>query len=532
MLQLTKNKTRLLKLFFTQSERAFYMQELGRLLRKKPGVFQKTLNNLEKEGVLTSEYRANARFFKVNKSYPIYNELKSIISKQSALILFLICFFAQIAFCAENASESLVFTSLTDAVRVAYKNNKDIQIQEKEVEAARADIIGARSAFLPDVNAQASYTRRAAVPTATSALSSSKDYGVFAGYKNDNQVGVNATQTIYSGGANISSLRQKQLTFKSQEEGLRAKKLDVEFETKRLYYGLLFAYENQRIAQQLLGQAKAHFLEVKNRYERGTSSRFDLLQSKVQVSLLMPQLIQADNAVDLIKAELKKLLAFKQSADLRIEDRLRHIPIEIKESEFLKVAYLNKPEMIVKSLGIDISKWGIKYARSGWLPQVEGSADFSYRSGNLANIFNNRHNNWDVGVAVTVPIFDGFLTKSRVDAAKARYSQALISKDNVSDQVAVDVKQAVLNMKEAQTVIDSQKDNIAEAKEALKISEVRYISGVGINLDVLDSEVALAQVEQNLASGTYDYIMARASLERSMGTQVLKENKNENKAKN
>jgi len=532
MLQFTKNKARLLKLFYGQSDRAFYMQELGRLLRKKPGVFQKTLNNLEKEGILKSEYRANARFFKVNKSYPIYNELKSILSKQSALVLFLICFFTQIAFCSENDSRSLVFNSLTDAVRVAYKNNKDIQIQEKEVEAARADIMGARSALLPDINANASYTRRGAVPAATSSISGGKDYGVYVGYKNDNQVGVSATQSIYSGGANISNLRQKQLSFKSQEEGLRAKKLDVEFETKRLYYGLLFAYENQRIAQELLDQSKAHFLEVKDRYEHGTSSRFDLLQSKVQVSLLMPQLIQANNAVDLIKAELKKLLAFKQNVDFRVDDKLRHAPIEIKEEEFLKTAYLNKPEMIVKSLGIDINKWGIKYARAGWLPQVEASADYSYRSGNLSNMFNNRHNNWDVGIAVTMSIFDGFLTKSRVDAARARYSQALISKDNVADQVAVDIKQAILNLNEAQTVIDSQKDNIAEAKEALKISEVRYISGVGINLDVLDAEVALAQVEQNLASGTYDYIMAKASLERSMGTQVLKENKNENKSKN
>jgi len=108
----------------------------------------------------------------------------------------------------------------------------------------------------------------------------------------------------------------------------------------------------------------------------------------------------------------------------------------------------------------------------------------------------------------------------------------VLSKENLEDQISVDIKQACLNLKEAQTIIDSQEDNIAEAKEALKISEVRYINGVGINLDVLDAEVSLAQVEQNLASGTYDYIMARASLARTMGLELLKENKNENQAKN
>lgn len=57
------------------------MQELGRTLGKKPGSFQRALYNLEKEGILLSEYKANARFFMVNKSYPLYEELKSIVFK-------------------------------------------------------------------------------------------------------------------------------------------------------------------------------------------------------------------------------------------------------------------------------------------------------------------------------------------------------------------------------------------------------------------------------------------------------------------
>jgi len=78
---LTKNRAELLKLFLTNPEKAFYMQEIGRILEKKPGTFQRTLNNMVSEGILTSEYRANARFFKANKKYLIYKELKSIVFK-------------------------------------------------------------------------------------------------------------------------------------------------------------------------------------------------------------------------------------------------------------------------------------------------------------------------------------------------------------------------------------------------------------------------------------------------------------------
>lgn len=81
MKPMTKNRAELLKLLLTNPDRAFYMQEIGRILGKKPGVFQRTLNNMVSEGILKSEYRANARYFKADRDYPLYKELKSIVFK-------------------------------------------------------------------------------------------------------------------------------------------------------------------------------------------------------------------------------------------------------------------------------------------------------------------------------------------------------------------------------------------------------------------------------------------------------------------
>ncbi len=83
---LTKNRAELLKLFLTNPDQSFYIQEIGRILGKKPGIFQRTLNNMEKEGVLVSEYKANARYFKANKEYPLYREFKSIVFKTVGVV--------------------------------------------------------------------------------------------------------------------------------------------------------------------------------------------------------------------------------------------------------------------------------------------------------------------------------------------------------------------------------------------------------------------------------------------------------------
>jgi outer membrane protein TolC len=334
-------------------------------------------------------------------------------------------------------------------------------------------------------------------------------------------LGLSANETAFNGGANIANLKQSKLNLKIQEETLRARRLDVEFEAKRLYYGLLLAYDTERIAQNLVDQAEAHYDDVKDKFDQGTVSRFDLLQSAVHVSLQIPELVRAQRSIELIMAELNKLLSLPVYDPVQLSGRLVYSPIAVREGEFLKEAYADRPEMILKSLGVDMEKWSITMARAGRLPQVTGDMDLYYRGDRVGNMFNSRHKNWFAGVTVSIPVFDGFSTKAKVDEAKARYAQAGLEKENTADQTAVDVRKACLDLKQAEAIIISQRDSVVQAEEALRISEVRYDNGVGTNLDVLDSMVALSQVERNLVSGIYDYIMAKAYLYKTMGKSVI-----------
>lgn len=82
---LSINQQLLLRLFYTNPERSFYMQEIGKIVGKKPGVFQRTLNGLVEEGLVVSEYRVNARFFQANRKHPLYPEMRKIISKTAGV---------------------------------------------------------------------------------------------------------------------------------------------------------------------------------------------------------------------------------------------------------------------------------------------------------------------------------------------------------------------------------------------------------------------------------------------------------------
>ncbi len=437
------------------------------------------------------------------------------------------------ALCDEVKTNALSrIMSLKDAVHIAFLNNKDIQIQEEQIEAAKANIVAAQGLFLPTLDATGSYTYNGTSFQFPSNLAPNlkKDVAIFSGYQNDNKLDLSVNETVFNGGANIVNMKQARLGLKIQQETLRAKKSDVEFEAKRLYYGLLLAYETERIAEDLFGQAQAHYENVKSKFEQGTSSKFDVLQSKVQVSKVMPELVKAKNSIELIKADMKKLLSLKMTEDIGLkDDRLSSSYIDIKEEEFLKEAYASNPQMILRLMGVDMTRWGIEFARAGYGPFVNANFDYMYRSNSVRTMFNYKHTNWTAGATVTIPVFDAFSTKAKVDEAKVKYATAGLESENTSDQIAVDIKRACLDLTEARTIIDYEKDSIEEAKEALRISNIGYDNGVMTNLDVLDSQVSLSQVEKDLVEGIYDYLMARAFLDKTMGRELYKEESDGNK---
>lgn len=433
------------------------------------------------------------------------------------------------------APDKPIELTFKDALATAMMNNKEIQMQEEEIAVARANIVGAWSEFLPKVNLDFIYDHNDAVPDFSnipetpffSLKDTKRDLGIYFGYIDDNQFGFSLDQVVFDGGKNIAGLRASRLGLKIQREALRFKKQVIGFEVKRLYYGLLLAYETEKIAQELVDQSKQHYEEVQRKFDHGSASRFEVLQSKVQVTKAVPELVKAENAVKLVSAELNKLMGENIDREIKATDKMGFEPIRIDEAAFRCQAYLKRPEIIMQNLGLDVRKQNIEIARSGALPQMGFSFDYYYRNNEVAKMFDVRHRNWQAEVAVRIPIFDGFSAASKINETRARYEQSIIEREDFVEQVAVEVKKACFDLEQGEEMINALRDSTEEAEEALRIANTGYENGVVTNLDVLDTQISLSQVKVNYSEALYDYIMAKAYLEKVKGEDVMQGENNE-----
>lgn len=76
----TKNQSQILALLISHPGEELYMSEIGDAIGKRPGVFQKGINALEAQGIITSRKRGNQRLFRLNDKHPLLNEIKNIVA--------------------------------------------------------------------------------------------------------------------------------------------------------------------------------------------------------------------------------------------------------------------------------------------------------------------------------------------------------------------------------------------------------------------------------------------------------------------
>ena len=126
-----------------------------------------------------------------------------------------------------------------------------------------------------------------------------------------------------------------------------------------------------------------------------------------------------------------------------------------------------------------------------------------------------------IGVTGSWAIFDGFLTAGRVKEARATLSQAKISYDDAVRQVELEIQQAYSNLQQDRELYFSQSKNVDQAREALRLASARLGVGAGVQLDVLNAQLALTQAQSTRLSALSAYNTDLAEFDRATATDTI-----------
>lgn len=391
--------------------------------------------------------------------------------------------------------------NLERCIEISLKMHPGINASRSAVNVSQTRVEQARAGYYPQIDGSAGYSRLSQPSTGH------RSYDQYSG-------SVNLKQNIYDFGKTSGQLDIQKLNLSSSGADMENTEEQVVFNVKQAYFSLLKAKRNRDVAEESVGQFQKHLEQAKGFFEVGTKPKFDVTKAEVDLSNARLNLLRAENARKIAAVNLNNAMGVPEAAEYSVEDSLSFRKYEIKLYEAIENAYRSRPDLKALSVRKTAAERAVGLARTGYYPVINGNAGYS-RSGRSFL----PGEGWNVGVVLSVPVFNGFLTKYQIEEAKASLDGIKASEETLRQGILLDVQQAFLNLSLAEESIGAAELTVKQATENFDIANGRYAAGVGNPIEVTDAEVTLSNAKTTYNQSLYDYKIARAAIEKAMGVR-------------
>ncbi|MFH1075216.1 MAG: TolC family protein [Candidatus Firestonebacteria bacterium] len=310
------------------------------------------------------------------------------------------------------------------------------------------------------------------------------------------------------------------------EKGLEASRQELEQAKALVLFNLNQAFSSVILFKKILEvNEESYKLSEENvkladsRLKAGAGSSFDSLRARVRGSNIKPLVAKSRNNYELALQNLKNLLGLPLSLDIRIEGGFN----DVEGAEFKAEAFESALKKALRDR-VELKKANARKAMAEVSLALISASDKPLLTGNISYNYQNPYysqpawvESWNAGVILSIPVFDGFSTAGKVKQAETTVKSADIAKNQIENMIELEVKQAVLNINEANERILSQFDSVKQAEEYYRIAETSYSSGVNTNYDVMDAHLSLLAARTAYLQALYDLTVAKAAFLKATG---------------
>ena len=432
-----------------------------------------------------------------------------------------------LALCQSAFAGETVELNLDDAMQRAFQTNPTVSIAQYELDSARASYNAARQSR--GVSITASHTTQRGGADDDQYVSKLKGIDMTTGkllydrvndgkgIGNKHSNGLTASLPIFTGGKLSGTIKQAKANYQYNEVGVQRTYNEMRSTVTNGYFTMLQADNLQKLNAESVTRLEDHLKNVQAQYDVGVVAKVDVLRSQVELANAKQTLIQAENSYQVAEANMNKIVGLPMDTNLKLDNLLVYNAYDKNMDECLAYAAEHRPELMQAKYNVDAAKGALMVARSGHMPQIAAQASQNWKSNSWPGDDND---NWAVGVSVEMNVFDTGVTLSKIHGAEADLKKAQETYRDTVDSVNLDVRSNYLGLREAEKRISTTKLAVEQADEDYRIAQLRYMSGVGTNTDVLDAQVALTQAKTNYTQALYDYNTSKTALETSIGVPM------------
>ena len=403
-----------------------------------------------------------------------------------------------------NISGAVPVYSIEQAVAVAQEHNPEILIARKKVLAARGGFIEARSGYLPSLSSSGLYDKR---QTQSETSLRQQDYNAI----------LRLDQNLYTGGAVSSQVAIAQLNIAKANYELQEVVTRVIMDVRIAFNELLLNRAKVRVREESVRVLDEELNNQQERFSAGIVSKLNIQRAEVAAANERPELYNAQTELKNSYLRLSELFGTDlppeaQSPPFEVAGELRYRPNHADLNNCLARADANRPVIKAREKDIEIEDRQYVLDKSAMRPHVRAFSGYEVYSERDPEVGPEFNYGGVVGINATWNIFDGFATKGRMQATRARREAAVQALAAARRSVASEVRSAFFDLQQAQRVLESETKNVQTADEALDAAKGNFAAGLGTQLDILQAASDVTRTRTTRLSAIYLHNVALARL--------------------
>jgi outer membrane protein len=406
---------------------------------------------------------------------------------------------------AQNPPPAL---TLAQAEEMAVQHHPRIASREFTAQASQAAVNEARAAFFPTLSSNLTGVEAEHSSTLSAgALTTSSIYSRVA-------LGVVASEMLTDFGRTSSLVQSAKLRNESQKQNIETVREQIRMEVRASYFAELAAASVLKVARATLGLRQVTLRQVTALARNSLRSTVDVSFAQVNVSQAQLDVLNAENNVRASHARLSAALGYEHEEPFSLVDEPMPPPLNPDVDALVTQALRERPDLAALRLNqesLDRYAEAEKGLRNPTISVAAAAGAAPARDPRLQETYA------AAGVNVNIPILNGGLYKARRQEAAARAAAANKDLEDLSVEVARDVRVAWLNANDAFERLDVMDRLVAEAKEALRLSQARYDASLGSIVELSHAQLNQTTAEIGAAAARYTYLSRRAALDYAMG---------------
>jgi len=427
------------------------------------------------------------------------------------------------------AGASAVTLTVEQAVARAKTNQPLIRQALDAVEAARARVGEAQSAYFPMVSGTASYNRLSDESFAiASVLPPSLASQVPAAYKglleapfslvplNNWDFNVGFNQVITQFGRREMQVRLARSGLASARIGVDQVTTAISYQTVQVFYTVLFLQGQDKALGEQYENLQQHLQVIKVREDTGSATRLEDLSTQVRMATLQSQRTDVESQFQKQKIALCQLTGLDPSSDIVLSGDFLPGTAPGDDASLVNSALQKRTDVRQAVEAEDAAGLNQRLASLSHWPTVSAHASMGYKNGGLPDI-NVPVFNWVAGVQVNVPIFQGFLQERNQEEARKKLEGAKENTSAARLNATTQVLQAAQDVRAARQQVQISAGALDQARQMVDVAKVQYDIGVISNLEYLDAQTALETANLSNLAAMYKEVLSEYALRQAVG---------------